>query len=229
MRPFIGVTSSAETDGTPVARPAYARAVTLAGGLPVALPWIEDQDEALGLLQRLSGVVLTGSEDLHPSLWGEPLHPAVTLMHEHRQRTELCLSKALLGCELPLLAICGGMQNLAVAAGSRVHQHLPDLGEHVLDHAVGVDAAPHPLQAEPGSLLARALGERCLVNSAHHQGMASLGPGLVPVGHAPDGVLEAWELSDRRFGLGVQWHPERMPDDPGQQGLFRLLVAAAQA
>jgi putative glutamine amidotransferase len=227
MRPFIGVTSSAEADGTPVTRPAYVRAITEAGGLPVALPFLASDEEAHELLERLAGVVLTGSEDLDSSTWGESVHPAVTVMHPNRQTTELCLSRALLERDLPLLAICGGMQNLAVAAGSTIHQHLPDLGEHLLDHSVGVDGPLHAVTAVSDSLLADALGQEFQANSAHHQAIATPATCLRPVAHTADGVLEAWEMADRPFAVGVQWHPERMPDDDRQQSLFRRLVAAA--
>ena len=227
MRPYIGVTCSAEADGTPVIRPAYVQAVHRAGGLPVALPFLAGVDEAHALLERLGAVVLTGSEDLDSALWGEPLHPSVTLMHPARQATELALCRALLERRRPLLAICGGMQNLAVAAGGAIHQHLPDLGAHVLDHAVGVQGARHGVKARPGSRLEELLGAEFPVNSAHHQGVAELGDGVEAAGHAPDGVLEAWELPGHAFALGVQWHPEQMPDDDRQQGLFRALVHAA--
>lgn len=229
MRPLIGVTSSSDDDGRPAARPAYLLAVQQAGGLPVALPFVESAGEAHELLARLDGVLLSGSDDLHSSLWGEPLHPAAKLMHSHRQRTELLLCEALLASDLPLLGICGGMQTLAVAAGGSLHQHVPDLGPHVLDHAAGADGPRHDVTVEPGTRLAALLGGRAAVNTAHHQAIARLPAGFLPAARAPDGVLEAWEMPSRRFAVGVQWHPERMPDDPGQRRLLAALVAAARA
>lgn len=228
MLPFIGVTSSAESDGSPVIRPAYVRAVTLAGGLPVALPFVEDLSAAHGLLERLGGVVLTGSEDLDSSLWNEPLHRASQLMHPARQRTELLLCQALLERDLPLLGICGGMQNLAVAAGGSIHQHLPDLGDHVLDHSVGTAGPTHTVSAVADCRLAKLVGPRFEANSAHHQAVARLPDLLRPVAHTDDGVLEAFELPGPRFLVGVQWHPEQMPGDAGQQRLFSALVSAAR-
>lgn len=220
------MTSSAEADGVPVVRPAYARAITLAGGLPVALPFVDSVDEAQEILERLGGVVLSGSADLDPSLWGEAPHPAVTLMHPNRQRTELYVGRALLERDLPILAICGGMQSLAVAAGGSLHQHLPDLGPQVVDHGAGVDGAPHPVEARPGTKVHDLLGRAFAANSAHHQAVARLPEIFVAAAHSPDGVLEAWDMPGRRFAVGVQWHPERMPEDARQQGLFAALVRA---
>lgn len=228
MRPLIGVTCSAEPDGTPVVRPPYVAAVHRAGGLPVPLPFLSGDDDARQVLSRLHGIVLTGSEDLDTRAWDESLHPQADPMHANRQRTELALARVLLTVDVPLLAICGGMQVLAVAAGGKLVQHLPDLGGHVLDHSAGFDAEGHAVEAEPGSCLADVLGARFPVNTAHHQGMGSVGAGMRVTARAPDGVIEAYELEPPRYGVAVQWHPERMVQDPGQQELFRRLVDAAR-
>lgn len=230
MRPFIGVTSSAEPDGSPVVRPAYVRAVHSAGGIAVALPFLESSEEVEELLARLDGLLLTGSEDLDSALWDEPLNPRATLMHPNRQRMEMLVCEALLRGELPVLAVCGGMQNLTVAAGGSVHQHIPDLpGEH-RDHGAGTDAEAerHPVRCQPGSLIGEFLGQRALTNSAHHQACAALGAGQLATAHCDDGLVEAYEMPGRPFTLAVQWHPERMLDDPGQAALFDALVRAAR-
>jgi len=226
MRPLIGVTCSADDAGRPVVRTAYVQALHRAGGLPVALPFLDSAAEAAALLARLDGVLLTGSEDLDPALWDEPLHPQADLMHPHRQRTELLICRELLRSELPLLGICGGMQNLAVAAGGSIHQHLPDLGTEILDHAVGVDGAHHAVTVEPDSMLAELVGSSLTTNTAHHQAVAVPGPGMDVTARSEDGVIEAYELHDRSFAVCVQWHPERMLDEAGQRHLFSSLVQA---
>ena len=234
MRPLIGVTCSAEPDGTPVVRAPYVAAVHRAGGLAVALPFLADpapypqqSDEAQQLIARLDGIVLTGSEDLDTRAWDEPLNDAADPMHINRQRTELALSLALLASDLPLLGICGGMQTLAVADGGTLCQHIPDLGDHVLDHAVGLEGPQHVVDAVEGSALGELLGAQPMVNTAHHQSITAVGKSMRAVGHAPDGVIEAYELPGRTFGIAVQWHPERMPYDRRQQSLFTALVDAA--
>lgn len=227
MRPFIGVTCSAEPDGRPVVRPPYVSAVLAAGGLPVPLPFVADEAEADAILARLDGLLLTGSEDLHPSLWGEDLHVKTALMHPARQITELSYCRAVLRRDLPLLGICGGMQTLAVAAGGRLSQHVPDLGEQMLDHSAGFDGAPHAIVCRAGTRLSELLGERCEVNTAHHQAVAALGEGMQPCAHSPDGLLEAYEMPARTFTVCVQWHPERMLGDARQSRLLSAFVAAA--
>lgn len=227
MRPFIGVTCSSEPDGRPVVRPPYVSAVLAAGGLPVPLPFVSDEAEAAALLDRLDGLLLTGSEDLDPSLWGESPHARLELMHPARQTTELAFCRAALARDLALLGICGGMQTLAVTAGGRLTQHVPDLGAHVLDHSAGFDGSPHPVANAPGSRLHALLGPNASVNSVHHQAVAELGVGMVAVAHSPDGLIEAYEMPERAFTLCVQWHPERMPHDARQAELLRAFVAAA--
>jgi len=229
MRPLIGITCSAEPDGRPVVRPHYVQAVHAAGGLPVPLPFVQDEAEARELLAGLQGVVLSGSEDLDSALWDEPLHPAAALMHPNRQATELAFCRALLRLDLPALGICGGMQTLNVVLGGSLHQHLPDVVRSGWDHAAGVDGPRHPVTAQPGSLLGELLGSEFATNSVHHQGIARLGRGLVVTARSPDGVVEGFESPGRRFLVGVQWHPERMPDAPAQRGLFAALLDAAEA
>ncbi len=234
MRPFIGVTCSSEPDGQPVVRPPYVQALHRAGAIPVALPFLETA-RGKGLpgledvLARLDGLVLTGSEDLDSVLWQEPLHPKAELMHPARQATELAVCHAVLEHELPCLAICGGMQTLNVVAGGSVIQHLPDLGSQILNHSAGFEAAPHAVRADPNSAIGRLLGASFPTNSAHHQAIGRLGRGLIASAWTEDDVIEACELPGHRFLLGVQWHPERMPEDAGQQALFRALVSACDA
>jgi len=200
------------------------QALHQAGALPVALPFVSSASEAAALLERLDGVVLSGSEDLDPALWDEALHPQADLMHPARQQTEMFFCRDLLTRPLPLLGICGGMQNLAIAAGGSLHQHLPDLGPQMLDHSLGFEGPGHPVAIEAGSLLGELVGSSVETNSAHHQGVSTLGDDMIVTARSPDGVIEAYELRDRPFALCVQWHPERMIDDKGQRNLFTKLV-----
>lgn len=226
MRPLIGVTCSADDAGQAVVRVPYVQALHRAGALPVALPFVSSAREAGRLLGRLDGVLLSGSEDLDPVLWNEPLHPLAQLMHANRQRTEMFFCRELLQRPLPLLGICGGMQNLAVAAGGTIHQHLPDLGPQMLDHAAGWQGPRHDVEVAADSLLGELLGAGASTNTAHHQGVATLGEAMIATAHSQDGVIEAYELRDRPFAVCVQWHPERMLDESRQGNLFRALVQA---
>jgi putative glutamine amidotransferase len=128
--------------------------------------------------------------------------------------------------DLPLLGICRGMQTLNVALGGTLVQHLPDLVGSDRHRAQLGAFGEHEVRLEPGSLAARASGaERLRVKSHHHQGLAELGEGLVASGFSePDRVIEAIELPERRFALGVLWHCE----EDERSALFGALVAASR-
>jgi len=228
MQPFIGVTCSADSDGQPRVNPRYVLALHAVGALPVPLPFITTEAAAHGLLDRLHGIVFTGSEDLDPALWGESLHPKTTLMHVSRMTTELLLARAVIARRVPALGICGGMQTLNVASGGSLHQHVPDIAA-LVEHSDPSFLRRHEVQALLGSRMAEVLGSRFAVNTEHHQAVNRLGSGLVAVAHAQDGIVEAFESSVAPFLVGVQWHPERMLDDVRQRQLFVELVAASAA
>ncbi len=228
MRPFIGVTCNSDPAGAPRVNPNYVRALLDAGALPVPLPFVATPAQAHEVLERLAGVVFSGSEDLDPALWGEARHPRTELMHTSRMTAELLLARAVLERRAPALGICGGMQTLNVARGGSLHQHIPDVSTEI-EHSDPTGARLHPVAAAPGSRVARLCGAAFSVNSHHHQAVARLGAGLAATAHAPDGIIEAFEEAEAPFLVGVQWHPERMPDDGAQRRLFEALVAAARA
>jgi putative glutamine amidotransferase len=226
MPPFIGVTCTADGAGRPEVKPAYVAAVHGAAALPVPLPFVSSDDEAQALLERLDGIVFTGSDDLDSVLWNEPLHPRAVLMHPARATSDLLLARAALARRLPALGICGGMQLLNVAAGGSLHQHLPDR-PGTLDHKDPSFQRRHALTVAAGSVLAELLGGALQVNTEHHQGVDRLGRGLMACAWAPDGVVEAIVDPEAPFTVGVQWHPERLQEDEPQRRLFRALARAA--
>ena len=228
MRPYVGVTCSADDDGRPRIRDTYVVAVIEAGGLPVALPFARDRHEAAALLERVDALVLTGSEDVDPALYGQAPHPATVLMHPARMTSEVGYARVAWTRRLPTLAICGGMQTLAVVAGGTLHQHVPDLDGRV-EHAPATLAQRHVVQVRPGTRLHAWLGPRARVNSRHHQAIATLPPTLPVSARAADGLIEAFESPDPGYLIGVEWHPEQMLEEPGQRALFEALVHAAVA
>jgi putative glutamine amidotransferase len=226
-RPVIGLTTYGEQarfgllDTLAAALPmAYVRAVHEAGGRAVLIPPV---DGGTDVLESLDGLVLTGGGDVDPGRYGEPPHEA-THGRPARDAAELPLLRAALDADLPVLGICRGMQLMAVAAGGRLHQHLPDvLGDTRHRPGIRVTMGEHTVRLAPGSRCAAILGESLTVNSFHHQGVADPGT-LTPVGWCPDdGLIEAVEDPGRSFALGVQWHVEETPD----RRLFEALVKAA--
>jgi putative glutamine amidotransferase len=200
----------------------YARAVEAVGGVPVLLPLVGTADAAVGVVARLDGLVISGGADVDPGRYGEPPHELTANWRTDRDTWELALLDAAETAGLPTLGVCRGMQVMAVAAGGRLEQHVPDRVAHER-HRPGADVfGPTVVDIRPGSRLAGLVGERLSVHCHHHQSVLEH-PGFAPVAHAPDGILEAIELDGGRFCVGVQWHPERIRD----AGLFAGLVTAA--
>lgn len=234
IRPIIGICAAIEkarwgawdTHVALVPRN-YVTAVQAAGGLALVLP---PEGPAAGspddLLDLVSGLLLAGGSDIDPTLYGEPRHPENNAAGTERDRFELGLATRALDRDLPLLGICRGAQVLNITTGGTLVQHLPDIVGHT-DHCHTPGAfADHDVRLEPGSHVAEALGvESTSVKSHHHQGLAELGEGVEATGWSvPDGVVEAVELRERRFALGVLWHPE----EGGRDRLVESFVAAAR-
>jgi putative glutamine amidotransferase len=208
----------------------YLQAIESAGGLPVVVPPLEPT-AVEPLLERLSGICLSGGPDLDPETYHSRPHPQLGPTEPDLDRFELALARDADARGLPILAICRGAQALNVARGGSLHQHLPDDVGGPLHHRQSEpgDQATHRVEVAPASRLARVLGTTALdVNSFHHQGIRELGHGLHAVAWADDGVIEGIEASDRPFVLGVQWHAEGIVQRPEQVRLFEHFVEAAQ-
>lgn len=207
-------------------RDVYYDAIFASGGIPLLIPPIAEPRYLETIGCRIDGLVMPGSDDLHPSTWGnEPVHPSCTLVTDRRQRFDLMLIAFALRQQLPLLAICGSMQALNVVCGGTVIQHLANATAHRL---VGAgEPISHLIDVEPGTRLAEALGQtRVHVNSYHHQSCGRIGEALRIAARTADGVVEAIE-TQVGFALGVQWHPEKILDEPSQRRLFATLCSQA--
>jgi len=157
-------------------------------------------------VSALDGLILSGGADVAPELYGTAAGPKLETQPE-RDAGELPLVKAALAADLPVLAVCRGMQLLSVAYGGRLHQHLPDVVGHEGHRpALGV-VGTHPVRYAPSSRIAEIMGGDTEVNAYHHQGVADPGR-LTPTAWAADGLIEAVEDPSRPFVVGVQWHPE---------------------
>jgi putative glutamine amidotransferase len=191
----------------------YIVAIQRAGGLALMIApdpkLVTDPDEAL---DRIDGLILAGGADLDPSSYGQEPHSTVNGTVPDRDRPEIALARRAIQRDMPVLGICRGMQLINVALGGTLHQHIPDLVGHEEHrrHPGSFDDSDHDVRLQPGSLAARAAGEEVHVTkSHHHQGIDSVGDGLVVTGlSAIDDLPEALEAPGCRFVLGVQWHPE---------------------
>ncbi len=215
----------------------YEESVRRAGGDPWVLDASADHpDTVIGSVQ---GLLLAGGGDVHPDLHGAAMHPTFSPAEPGRDIYEFELIERATAANLPLFAICRGIQVLNVARGGTLVQDIPTQVPDALDHRLAVPpnepiTLAHEVWIEKGSLLARITREAlegndsCQVNSRHHQAVNRLGKGLVTTATAPDGIIEAIEDPSRRFCLGVQWHPENFYRTGEFRSLFEGFIAACR-
>ncbi|QKG84834.1 gamma-glutamyl-gamma-aminobutyrate hydrolase family protein [Kroppenstedtia pulmonis] len=229
MRPLIGVSLIAENEKYMVNRD-YAEAVFRAGGWPVLLPFITEEETIVELAGRLDGLLLTGGDDIDPGLFGEDPMPGLGQVEPERDQMELILSRVMMDSQKPILAICRGCQILNIAAGGDMYQDLEKQRKGIQHAQIAPRShASHRVKVEPGTLFHRLVGGgEYRVNSFHHQAVRQLAPDFMVAATAPDGIIEAFESRNHPFILGVQWHPEGMKDKTSDK-MFASFVAACQA
>ena len=197
---------------------------------------VAGQDAPEAVVARHGGVMLLGGGDVDPALYGEDKHPTTVVVPAPRDEYEIALVQAAIARDLPLFAICRGIQLLNVALGGSLVQDIPSQVQQALDHRP--DGAPstiaHYVEVMPETRLAGLVAaelERdgfCAVNSRHHQAINALGDGLRVSARSVDGVIEAVERPASRFCVAVQWHPENFWASGRFQGLFAGFLAAAE-
>jgi len=228
VKPLIGISCCTKQFGTygmpnHAASDTYIRATDhVVGGVPVLMPANGPTADIETLLDRLDGIMLTGSRsNVHPSFYEGPPHADGTWEDTNRDNITLPLIRAAIARGVPVLAICRGFQELNVALGGSLHQRLQDLPDR-MDHSTPMQPSPrvrqgkaHAIRVTPGGWLHRLAGATDIaVNSLHNQGIDRLAPGLIAEGVAPDGTIEAVRVVSipgrpaPGFAVGVQWHPE---------------------
>lgn len=193
--------------------PNYEAAIRRAGGEPVVVD--PATHTPADIVREFDGLLLTGGGDIDPAIYGEATHPTVTAAEPGRDAFELALVREASAADLPVFAICRGIQVMNVARGGSLVQDIPSQVAHHGEHKVSdpPDALVHDVVVAPGSRLQQLLGGKtdinaCHVNSRHHQSIKAVGRGLAVTATAPDGVIEAVEDPSLSFCVGVQWHPE---------------------
>ncbi len=241
-RPLIGIPADRRMVGAHpfhMVGEKYARAVLdAAGAAPLLIPSLADELGFEELLERLDGLLFTGSpSNVEPHRYEGPPSAPGTLHDPARDATTLPLIRKAVAAGVPVFGICRGFQEMNVAFGGTLHQKLHEVPGH-LDHRddgtqpLEVQYGPaHDVTLAPGGMLrAFASGDRIRVNSLHSQGIDRLGPELEVEARAPDGVIEAFRVRNaRRFALAVQWHPEwKVMSNPFSRALFAAFGEASR-
>ncbi len=242
VRPLIGIPADRRMIGLHpfhVVGDKYARAVLdAAGGLPLLIPALAEELGLDELLERLDGVLFTGSHsNVEPHHYSGPPSDPGTLHDPARDATTLPLIRKAVASGVPVLGICRGFQEMNVAFGGTLHQKVHEVEgrhDHREDTSLELDVQygpAHEVVLEPGgSLQALAGQDRIQVNSLHSQGVDRLGAGLAVEARALDGLIEAFRVEHAKsFAVAVQWHPEwKAMQNPFSRALFAAFGAAAR-
>ncbi len=233
MKPIIGINVDV-VDGPPQeaqVQSNYFTAILKAGGIPILVPPMPDEDLQL-LLSKINGLMLIGGDDYNPSHYKETPAKSTSLISSIRDDFDMRLvQRATVGSNLPVLGICAGCQALNIGLGGSLIQDIPSelpqsQVQHSSPHGWEVGFNKHTVKLSSDSQLSRIYQKaEVAVPTSHHQSVRRLGAGLRAVAHAEDGVIEAVEYTEKPFVIGVQWHPER--DFEGNRQLFDAFVKQA--
>ena len=227
-RPLIGITSvysANNKSGTTWVDFAYVKAITENGGAPLILPTISEDQILQRYVDQLDGLVLVGGDDIPPSAYNQQSHETVKIMPTQRYNFERKLIAQWFARGKPLLGICLGMQFTNVVAGGSLIQDIPSQVGTTVKHR-----GYHNVTIDPKSSLAKILGsEQAYVYSNHHQAVKDLGKNLKIIARSKDGVAEAMERTDGKFGLFVQWHPEASDNIEQRNAIYGALVRACDS
>ena len=237
--PLIGITTSRGQNKEKLpysfVLDAYVQSIKDAGGLPVMIPVGLGTRQIEALRSRLDGILLTGGGDIDPERFGGKPHPRVYGIEAERDALEIALVEIAARTDWPFLGICRGIQVINVTLGGTLYTHtqdqLPGSQKHDYFPDYPRTLISHQVRVEANTRLAELLGGTDVpVNSLHHQAIEHLAAPLRPLAWSePDGLVEAVDLPDHPFGLGVQWHPEWLQEHEPMRRLFQAFVTAASA
>jgi putative glutamine amidotransferase len=240
MRPVIAITSRTvhrRIHGEPLVglNPDFmvpenhAKCIHRAGGAPVFLPSICSREYCETILSSVAGLFIMGGDDMDPALFNEEPHPKLGLVDIQKGEFEFMLTRMALDRDMPVLGICGGHQMLNVVGGGTIYQDIYAQAESNVKHEQELTKSvpSHSVTISEDSRLHSILGTAELrVNSTHHQAIRNPAPGFIVTATAKDGIIEAIEAPEKRFALGVQWHPESLADEfPIHQKVFDEFVS----
>jgi putative glutamine amidotransferase len=229
--PLIGISMSIDAEGNyHRVSVHYAAAVRLAGGIAVYIPLSSDEESLRKTIDRLDGLIMTGGGDIPPEAYSQTPHATVVTMPPLRFQSDKLLLPLWLKTKKPLLGICLGLQETNVMLGGTLIQDIPSCVGQELSHRKDNGPVQHQIRIDKESLLGQLSDATTAdVYSWHHQAAGKIGRNLRPIARTDDKVIEAMQLTDRPFGLLVQFHPERQDESPLSRAIFRALIQAASS
>lgn len=231
-KPIIGISPLWDEEKTSYwMLPGYMDGIMEAGGLPVVLPFTQDEESIEKLVTMCDGFLLTGGQDVMPETYGKSAEFDNIVCCPKRDAMEAILLEKALAADKPILGICRGIQFLNAALGGTLYQDIPREIPSDVDHhqPAPYDAPIHSVALDPKGPLFEALGQAEIpVNSCHHQAIKTLSPRLKAMAAAPDGIIEGVYMPDKRFVWAVQWHPEFFYlKDENSRKIFKAFVQSA--
>lgn len=232
MKPIIGITSFFEKENSGKRSTVsydYVKAINAAGGIPLILPIIKEEELLDDYINIIDGLLLSGGEDLLPLLYGENPIDKVNSICCDRDECEMALFEKAYEKQIPILGICRGMQLINVALGGTLYQDINKQVENSLGHCPQESIADQPyhrVKIDEGSNLYNIFGKKDIeVNSFHHQSLKDIGKGLKATAYSHDGIVEGVESLERDFLIGVQWHPEKLAEKyPIFKNIFKTFI-----
>lgn len=232
MRPIIGITCIT-TDLAIGIGTSYINAIEHAGGTPVLLPLVRDNNCIEDFISLIDGLLLSGGVDVDPLFYGEEPVPAMGKIDVDKDYVEMALISTALKLDLPILGICRGIQVLNVAAGGTLYQDIYANPGKILKHRQDAPGsyATHTLDVYESSKLMTIIKQtKIRTNSFHHQAVKEVAPGFITSAIARDNIIEGIESTSHRFVIGVQFHPELMwQNTPPVANLFSAFINATKA
>ncbi len=239
MRPSIGITpdftpADDKTESSFFLKSRYISVIEECGGVPLILPLTNSNELISLMLEKIDGVMLTGSgPDIDPALYEEEKRFDFKVMSLERTAFELSIARIAMEREKPIFGICGGMQMLNVAAGGSLYQDIASELPGSLAHqreAAG-DLPTHPITIRTGSLLFKIAEKKdVIVNSSHHQCIKNVASGFMVNATSPDGVIEGIESIRKGFSIGLQWHPEYLfRNDPINRRIIEAFLSQCRS
>ena len=226
MNPLIGLTGN-HSDIDVTLRDAYHKQIVKAGGVPVIIPPVDDEQVIIDTLERLDGIIFTGGGDFDPKWFGEAPHPKLGTINAVRDHAELLTAKHAYNRNIPILGICRGAQTIAIALDGHIAQDISDKTTHNHSQEEDRPVTTHEVNVSSDSILSSIYSSLKLkVNSFHHQAVDNPGKRFRTTATSPDGIIEAIESTEHKPIMGVQWHPEWLGDDG--LPIFQWLVNEAR-